>query len=111
MTVTQQWWEILHKLGLANYVFTEKRNENIVKSSLGIFNTKRWIPAVVPGKAPIYPYESETFYVFQFKQDCQLLTEAGGCCKYCSKYLSETNKKITSKSQLIMKRKDHMHQI
>ena len=41
LTVTQQCWERLHKLGLENSVFNDNRNENIFKSSLDIFNRER----------------------------------------------------------------------
>ena len=61
LKVTQQFCEGLHKPRLANDVFNDNGNDNIFKSSLYIFNTKRCIPAVVPGKATIYPYERETF--------------------------------------------------
>ena len=83
MKVTQQCWERLHKLGLENCVFNDNGNENIFNSSLDIFNKKRCIPAIIPGEDPIYPYKSETFCVYQSQQNCQLLTEAGGCYKYC----------------------------
>ena len=54
----------LHKIELINYVLNDNGNDNIFKSSLGIFNLKFWITAVVPGKDPISPYKSENFYVF-----------------------------------------------
>ena len=92
LTVTQKCWKSLHKLGLENSVFNDNVNENVFKSSLDIFNPKRWISDVVPGEAPISPYKSETFCVFQSQQNCQLLTEAGGCCKYFCKYLAKINK-------------------
>ena len=63
---TQQFWEGLHKLGLANSMLNNNGNENIFKSSLDIFNPKRWILDVVPGKSPISTYESETFCVYQY---------------------------------------------
>ena len=53
---TLQFWDRLHKCVLANSLFNDNGNENIFKSSLDILNPKRCIPAVVPGKAPIYPY-------------------------------------------------------
>ena len=83
---------MLHKLSLENYVFNDNGNSNILKSSLNIFNQKRWIPAVFPGKYLIYLYESETFYVCQSKTNCQLLTETGGCCKHFCKYLAKIYK-------------------
>ena len=92
LKVTQQCWERLHKLGLENSVFNYNGNENIFKSSLDIFDPKRWILRVVPGEAPISPYKSETFCVYQSQQNCQLLTEAGGCRKYCCKYLAKIDK-------------------
>ena len=49
LIATQQFWESLHKLGLSNSVFNGNGNENIPKSSLDIFNPKRWITAVVSG--------------------------------------------------------------
>ena len=88
LTVTQQFREGLHKPGLENSVLNDNGNENIFKSSIDIFNTKRWIPAIVPGEDPISPYENETFYVHQFQKKYQLLTEAGGCCKYFCNYLA-----------------------
>ena len=92
LTVAQKCWERLHKIGLENYVFSDNGNENIFKSSLNIFNPKLWIPDIVPGKAPIYQYESETFCVCQYQQNCQLLTEAGVCCKYFCKYIAKTSR-------------------
>ena len=92
VTVTHQFWERFHKLGLENSMFNDNGNDNISKSSLDIFNPKRWITTVVPGKAPISLYESETVCVYQSQQNCQLLTEAGGCCKYFCKYLSKIDK-------------------
>ena len=85
--------------------------ENIFKSSLDIFNPKRWIPAVVPYKAPIYPYKSETFCVCQSQKSCQLLTEDGGFSKYLCKYVARWMNKITSTSLWITRIKTHMHQI
>ena len=92
LTNTQQCWEKQNKIGLATSMLNDNGNENIFKSSLDNFNPKRWIPDVVTGEAPIYPCKSETFYVCQSKQNCQLLTEAGGCCEYFCKYLSKIDK-------------------
>ena len=83
---------ILHKLRLSNYVFNNNSNDNIFKSTLNILNPKRLITAVVPGKYSIASYGSETFFIFQSQQNCQLITEAGGCCKYCCKYLAQIDK-------------------
>ena len=44
-------------------MFNDNGNDNMFKPSLDIFNPKRWILAVVPGKAPISTYESEEVYV------------------------------------------------
>ena len=49
LTVTQPCWEKLRKIGLENSVFNDNGSENVFKSSLDIFKTKRWISAVVPG--------------------------------------------------------------
>ena len=68
LTVTQQCLESLHKLGLADSIFNENMNENVFKSSLGIFDPKRWIPAVVHGKAPIFPNKSEKFCVCLYQK-------------------------------------------
>ena len=103
--------ERLHKLRLENSVFNDNVNENIFKSSLDIFNPKLCVPGVVTVKASISSYKSETFCVCQSQQNCQLLTEAGGGCKYCCKYISKIDEKITSTSRCIMKRNYHMHQI
>ena len=92
LAVTKKCWERLHKIGLENSVFKYIVNDNIFKSSLDIFNPKLWIPDVVPCESPISPYKSETFYVCQSQQNCQLLTEDGGCCKYCCKYPSKFDK-------------------
>ena len=92
LKVVQQCWERLNKPGLTDYEFNDNGNENIFKSSLDIFILKRWIPAVVTGESLISLYKSETFYVFQSKINHQLLTEAGGCFKYCCEYLSKTDK-------------------
>ena len=73
-------------------MFNDNGDDNIFNSSLYIFNPKRWITTVVPGKAPISLYESETVCVYQSQQNCQLLTEAGGCCKYFCKYLFKIDK-------------------
>ena len=54
LKVTQQCWESLHKIGLESSMLNDNGNDNIFKSSLDIFYPNRWIPAVVPGKAPIY---------------------------------------------------------
>ena len=56
LTVTQQFLESLHKLGLEHSAFNDNGNENIFKSSLDIFNPKRWVSAVVLGEDSISPY-------------------------------------------------------
>ena len=73
-------------------MFNDNGNENIFKSSLNIFNTKHCIPAIVHVEDPISPYKSETFCVYQSQQNCQLLTEAGGCYKYFCKYPAKIDK-------------------
>ena len=97
LIITQKFWERLHKRGLENYLFNDNGNENIFKSSLDIFNPKCWIPDIFPGKSPISTETIETLYVCQSQQNCQLLTEVGGCCKYFCIYISPKSiNKITS---------------
>ena len=103
LAVKPKCWERLYKPRSENSMFYDNGNKDIFKSSLYIFYPKRWIPAAMPGKSTIYLYESETFCVCQSQTNCQLLDEAGGCCKYY--------KKITSIYLWIIKRKAHMHQI
>jgi hypothetical protein len=91
LSISQQCWETLHHLGLASAIYDDNGNENIFKSSLDFLHPTRWVPPVVPGEAVISPFESETFCC-QLQQDCQRLTEAGGCCKYCCKYLNKVDK-------------------
>jgi predicted GIY-YIG superfamily endonuclease len=90
--ISDECWERLHKIGLANEMYDVDGNKNEFKSTLGYFHPKRWIPAVVPGEAPISPYESETFCICQSMQNIQRLDQAGGCCKYTCKYLAKIDK-------------------
>ena len=83
---------MVYKLGLANSVFNDNAHDNVFKSSLYIVNPKCCIPDVVTGEAPISPYESKIFCDFQYQQNCQLLTEAGVCCKYFCGYLAKIDK-------------------
>ena len=92
LTFTQHCWERLHKFGSENYVCNDNGNDNIFKSSLNTFNPMRWIRFVVPDRDSISPYESEKFYICQYKKRYQLLTEAGGFCNYLCKYLSKIDK-------------------
>ena len=96
LTNTQQCWEKQNKIGLATSMLNDNGNENIFKSSLDIFNPKRWIPDVVPGEAPISLYKIETFYVCQSRKNYQLLTETRVWYKYCYKHLYKIDKKITA---------------
>ena len=52
-----------------------------------LFCTKTWVPAINAGEAPISPIESRTFCVGRSIKNHQILTAAGGCCKYCCKYI------------------------
>ena len=87
--ISDECWHRLHKIGVANSVFNEKKERNIFKSNIDFFHPKRWIPAVEPGATPMSPFESHTFCICQSMQNCQRLDQAGGCCKYCCKYLAK----------------------
>jgi predicted GIY-YIG superfamily endonuclease len=92
ITISDECWKRLHRIGLANDVLNVKGERNVFKSLLGYFHPKRWIPAVVPGEAPVSPFEGQTFAVCKSMQNCQRLDEAGGCCKYTCKYLGKIDK-------------------
>ena len=65
INISDECWNRLNQIGLANSVFNEEGDRNIFSSSLDYFHPKRWVPAVVPGEASISPFESETFCVCQ----------------------------------------------
>jgi predicted GIY-YIG superfamily endonuclease len=90
--ITDECWLRLNKIGLANELHNIHGDRNEFKSTLGYFHPKRWVPAIVPGDAPLSPYESETFCICQSMQNCQRLDQAGGCCKYTCKYLVQVDK-------------------
>ena len=92
VNISDECWTRLNKCGLANAVLDENGNRNKFKCSLEYFHPKRWIPAVVPGEKPISPFEPKTFCCCRSMQNCQHLNQAGGCCKYCCKYLVKVDK-------------------
>ena len=92
VTISDECWDRLNKIDVANSVFNEKKERNVFKCTINFFHPKRWIPAVVPTELPISPYESQTFCVCQSMQNCQRLDQAGGCCKYTCKYLAKIDK-------------------
>ena len=81
-------------------------DRNVSKSSLGFFNPKRWVPAVVPGELPLSPFESQTFSICQSMQNCQRLDLAGGCCKYTCKYIAKIDKQNYVKISVNNSKKD-----
>ena len=91
-SISDQCWDRLYKIGIANPIYNGSGERNIFQSSLNYFHPKRWIPAVVPGEKMISPYESQTFCVCRSMQNCQRLDQAGGCCKYTCKYLGKIDK-------------------
>ena len=58
VTISDECWDRLNKIDVANSVFNEKKERNVFKCTINFFHPKRWIPAVVPTELPIPPYES-----------------------------------------------------
>ena len=90
--ISDECWNTLFKIGVANPLLNEDGNRNTFKSSIDFFHPKRWVPAVVPGEPLTSPYESITFCICRSMQNCQRLDQAGGCCKYTCKYLGKIDK-------------------
>ena len=88
--ISDQWWGRLARIGLANEInFRETGDRNTFKSTLGFFYPKIWVPAIRARETHISPIEIRTFCVCRSMQNHQILTAAGGCCKYCWKYIGK----------------------
>ena len=85
-------WKRLAKCGLANEPIDEETGDrNLFQSSLKVFHPERWVPAIRIGEPSISPVESQTFAVCRSQQNFQKLTSAGGCSKYCCKYITKVD--------------------
>ena len=82
----------LAKVGIiAPIEYDEKRHTMVpFKSRLGYSHPLRYIPAVNWSQNLIIsPVESYTFSICQSMQNIQIITNSGGCNKYCIKYIGK----------------------
>ena len=85
-------WKRSEKCKLANETINEETGDiNVFQSSLKVFHPERWVPAIHIGEPSISPVESQTFSVCRCQLNFQKLTSAGGCSKYCYKYITKVD--------------------
>ena len=87
--ISEECWKRLSNIGLANEPFDEHGNQNQFKSRLEFFHPKRYVPPVNPNEDKMSPVDGYTFSCCRSMQNVQRLTAAGGCCKYCCKYIGK----------------------